>query len=274
MELVAFRIGGGTIALLVLQAFARNTSRIRRSDLSLLALCSVLGVVLNQVLYVKGLSLTTVINTTLLGSAIPVFALLASIALGHERGSVGKTIGILVAAAGIIYLIDPARIDFSKDNAWGDVLIVLNSLSYGAYIAVSKNLLKRYSALAVITWLFVLGSLITLPVGAASLARMSLGSLSVAIWLVLLYIILVPTVGAYYLNAWALQRVEPSIVAVYIYLQPLIAFALAPVILGERWNLRTTVACLLVFAGVAIVTRRGRSQAVAEVAEHPEALGH
>ncbi len=118
------------------------------------------------------------------------------------------------------------------------------------------------------------GCLFTVPVGAVSLARTSLQSLTMAVWLAVLYIILIPTVGAYYLNAWALQRVEPSTVAVYIYLQPLIAFALAPVILGESWTLRATVACVLVFAGVAIVTRRGRSRAIAEVAEHPEALGH
>jgi drug/metabolite transporter (DMT)-like permease len=37
----------------------------------------------------------------------------------------------------------------------------------------------------------------------------------------------VPTVGAYYINAWALMRVPPSVVAVYIYLQPLLAFGLA-----------------------------------------------
>jgi len=34
------------------------------------------------------------------------------------------------------------------------------------------------------------------------------------------------------------------------------------------------IAALLVFAGVAIVTRRGRSRAIEEVSEHPEAFGH
>ncbi|HAF12530.1 MAG TPA: hypothetical protein DCK99_02275, partial [Blastocatellia bacterium] len=89
-----------------------------------------------------------------------------------------------------------------------------------------------------------------------------------------IYIILVPTVGAYYINAWALMRVPPSVVAVYIYLQPLLAFGLAPALLGESWNSRTMVACALIFAGVAIVTIRGRSRTVEEVSEHPDALAH
>ena len=62
--------------------------------------------------------------------------------------------------------------------------------------------------------------------------------------------------------------------AVYIYLQPLVAFGLAPFLLGEKWNSRTLGAAILIFAGVAVVTRRGRSRAVQEIAEHPDALAH
>jgi drug/metabolite transporter (DMT)-like permease len=54
----------------------------------------------------------------------------------------------------------------------------------------------------------------------------------------------------------------------------LIAFALAPMILGEAWSGRTVLACLLIFAGVLVVTRRGHSRAIVEIAEHPEGLGH
>jgi drug/metabolite transporter (DMT)-like permease len=81
-------------------------------------------------------------------------------------------------------------------------------------------------------------------------------------------------VAAYYLNAWALVRVSPSTVSAYIYLQPLIAFGLAPLFLGERWNPRTLVACALIFAGVAIVTKRGRIHTPKELAANPDVLAH
>jgi drug/metabolite transporter (DMT)-like permease len=128
--------------------------------------------------------------------------------------------------------------------------------------------------LTVITWIFIFGSIFTLPVGGYALASTPLGGAGVGLWLAVLYIILVPTVGAYYLNAWALARVEPSTVAVYIYLQPLIAFAFAPLILNEKWNPRTWPAAAFIFSGVAVVTWRTRSHALEEVSEHPEALGH
>jgi drug/metabolite transporter (DMT)-like permease len=270
--LVAFRVMGGAIALTLMQQFRKKRGRITRRDLGLLALCSLLGVTLNQLFFVKGLSLTTVINATLLGTTIPIFALLVGAAFGLDTLSWRKFIGTAIAGSGVIYLIDPWRADFSRANTIGNLLLVANSLAYGAYIALSKGLVKRHGALTVITWLFLMGCVVTIPLGAGTLSRAPMLSWSWDVWLALLYIVLVPTVGAYYLNAWALARVEPSTVAVYIYLQPLIAFALAPLILGEAWNTRTIVACLLIFSGVLVVTRRGRT--IEEVAEHPEALGH
>jgi drug/metabolite transporter (DMT)-like permease len=243
-----------------------------RRDLLQLILCSVLGVVLNQLLYVKGLSLTTVINVTLLSTAIPAFTLIVSVVLGYDRLSLRRTLGILLAASGVIYLVDPLRADFSSHTTVGNLLIVANSFSYGAYIAVSKDLFKRYGALNVITWMFVFACIVIVPVGLLASHPVQSQLTDVSVWLVVIYTILVPTVGAYYLNAWALIRVSPSTVSIYIYLQPLIAFGLAPLLLGESWNPRTLVACLLIFVGVGIVTRRGRSHASKEVAKHPDAL--
>ena len=271
--IVALRVAGAAIAFLVLQYTVGRPTKIRKADYARFALYALLGVVLNQFLFVKGLSLTTYINATLLGTAIPVFTLLVSLTLGYDRLTIRKALGISLAAAGVIYLIYPER-NFSSDTAFGNFLIVLNSISYGAYLAISKDMLKRYGALTVITWIFIFGSIMTLPFGGYALAGAPLSEVGAGIWLAIIYIILVPKVGAYYLNAWALARVEPSTVAVYIYLQPLIAFALAPLILNEKWNSRTWLASALIFSGVAVVTWRTRSHPVEEVSEHPEALGH
>ncbi len=275
MGLVAFRVGGAALAFLILQKILGRVKIINRKDFAHLALYSVLGVVLNQFLFVKGLSYTTVINATLLGTTIPIFTLLVCLVLGFDRISLRRIFGIILAAVGVIYLVDPMRADFSAHTTLGNLLIIANSLCYGAYIAISKEMLKRYGALTVITWIFIFGSALTVPAGIWSIASSdTIQSASTVVWLAVVYIILVPTVGAYYLNAWALARVAPSTVAVYIYLQPLIAFILAPVIFNEPLNSRTWIAALLIFAGVTIVSRRSRSYAIEEVAEHPDALSH
>jgi drug/metabolite transporter (DMT)-like permease len=272
--LVAVRIVGAAVVFMVLQKGVGELFRLTRKDFGLLVMCSLLGVVVNQLLFVKGLSLSTVINVTLLGTTIPVFTLLVSILLGHDRLSLRRSVGVLLAAGGAIYLIDPLKSDFSRQTSAGNLLVVINCLAYGAYIAISKRLFKRYGALKVITWIFLVGSVLAIIPGIYGARGTDFSAANWSLWLNVLYIVLVPTVGAYYLNAWALTRVPPSTVATYIYLQPLIAFALAPLLLGERWTLRTLIASIFIFAGVFVVTKRGRSEAAKEVSERPDALAH
>ena len=272
--LVGFRVIGAAFALLLLRRQSGEFRRMSKRDVGVLVLCSMLGVVLNQFLFVKGLSLTTVINATLLSTTIPAFTLLVSILLGFDQVSLRRIIGILLAAAGVVYLIDPLRADFSAQTRAGNLLLVINSLLYGTYIAISKDIFKRYGALNVITWIFAIAAIVTLPIGAYSLSQTGLENVTAEVWLAIAYIIVVPTVMAYYLNAWALTRVLPSTVASYIYLQPLIAFGLAPFLLGERFNSRVIIAGILIFAGVGVVVKRRRSQASKEVTERPHALAH
>jgi drug/metabolite transporter (DMT)-like permease len=273
-SLVACRLTGAALAFALLQRKLTPFIRMPVKDLRLLILCSLMGIVGNQLLFVKGLSLTTVINATLLSTTIPVFTLFISILFGYDRLSLRRLIGITLAAGGVVYLVNPTQADLSTNTTIGNLLIVSNALLYAAYIVLSKDLFERYGALNVITWIFLVSALVMVPVGIWSLQRENIGAIGANVWLTIAFIILFPTVGAYYLNAWALIKVAPSTVATYIYLQPLIAFGFAPLLLGENWNSRTIVAALLIFAGVAVVTRRGRSRAVKEISEHPDALAH
>ena len=259
--LVAIRVGGAAAAFLLLLGLRGRLVVPERRDLARLVLYSLLGVVLNQFLYVKGLSLSTAVNAALLNATIPVFTLLVGAFLGKDRLTARVTVGTLVAAAGVVYLIDPLRASLGGDTMRGNLALVANTFCYGALTAM--------------TWLFAIGSLAAVPFGGYQLARTGFASVGLLVWLVLVYTVLVQTVGAYYLNAWALERVAPSTVAVYIYLQPLFAFVVAPLLLGagEVPGLRHAVATLFIFAGVAVVTLK-RSRFEEEVSDHPDALAH
>ena len=260
-SLVAIRLVGAALLFALLQRRLTPLLRMPVKDIVVLTLCSMIGIVGNQFLFVKGLSLTTVINAEILSTTIPVYALTISIVFGYDRWSVKRIGGMLIALAGVIYLINPTRADLSTQTTAGNLLILTNSFLYAIFIVISKDLYERYGALNMITWIFVMGSVITVPVGIYSLQNEDLGAISATVWIFVAFIIIFPTVGAYYLNAYALTRVSPSTVAIYIYLQPLIAFGLAPVFLGERWNWRTIVAAVMIFAGVALVTRENDHQA-------------
>ena len=263
--LSALRIAGAAAVLTVICKLRGGIGKINKSDWWLLVLCALLGVVFNQWLFATGLSRTTVVNTVLISTTIPVFTLLIGALIGTERATLRRIIGIALAAVGVVYLISPARADLANGSRLGDLLILASALMYGAYIAFSKRLVHSYGALTTTTWIFIVAIIPTAPIGVASTLHTSFANAHFSFWLATLYILLIPTVLAYYLNAWALSRVPPSTVAVYIYLQPLIAFTLAPIMLGESLGLRAVVSSLLIFAGVLIVTRRRSIKAADQV---------
>jgi drug/metabolite transporter (DMT)-like permease len=270
-SLSAIRVTVAAATLALIGRLSGNLKLIRRPHWLLLIASALLGIAFNQWLFVTGLKLTTVVNTVLITTTMPVFTLLISAFVGTERPSARRVVGILLAAAGVVYLISPARADVSAGSRTGDLLILASALLYGAYIAISKPLVTEYGALTAITWMFVVAIIPTVPVGVISSTHVSFATITPWTWAAIVYIIVVPTVIAYALNLWALKYVPPTTVAVYIYFQPLIAFLVAPAILGEAFTWRTAIAAALVFTGVAITAKRRAPQVMpsAEVEVSP-----
>lgn len=266
VAIVGFRVAGAAVAFSLLQNLRGGGMRLERgAHYFYFALFACFGAIFNQLLFFKGLSLTTATNTSLLAVMIPVFAILVSVLIGNDRLNLLKIAGIVLAGGGVVYLIDPQNASFSSATTQGDVLVILNSMSYATYIAVSKRLITHYGALKSIAWLFLFASIVNVPVGLISLSSVDVSQIALGAWLALGGIVLFSTILAYYWNAWALARVEPSVVAVYIYLQPLIGTILAIFILGEAWKPRIFMAMLLIFTGVFLVTRKRQREVISKI---------
>lgn len=256
IALVGVRTAITAIILICIQAFRGRIWLKHRDDYWRLAVLSLFGVVLNQLFFISGLSLTTASNTSLLAVMIPVFALVVGSVAGFERLTAIKIIGITLAGIGVILLIDPRRASFSSQTTIGDLFIVINCLAYGIYVATSKGAIMRNGVFRSMMWVFIFASFVCIPLGALSLATIDIGSVEPSIWLITLYIGVGATAGPYLLNAWALSKVNPSTVAVFVYLQPLIGFVLAVVFLNEQISLIFIISSVLIFIGVYLVTRK------------------
>jgi drug/metabolite transporter (DMT)-like permease len=256
MALVGIRTSITALILFVVQAFRRRLWLKERGDYLRLALLSLFGVVLNQLFFIGGLSLTTASNTSLLAVMIPVFALTVGAVAGFERLTWLKIAGIIVAALGVIILLDPRKASFSSATTLGDLCIVINCLAYGIYVATSKSVITRNGTFRSMMWVFIFGAIVCVPLGAFSLSHTDLAAVPAYVWWVAIYIAIGATAAPYLLNAWALQKVDPSTVAVYVYLQPLIGFSLAVMFLGESLTVTFAIAAVMIFAGVFLVTRK------------------
>ncbi len=254
--LVGFRVGVSAAIFILVQALRRRFWLNERLDYLKFAGISLLAVTFNQLLFTTGLSLTKASNASLISVTIPIFAISVGYLLGTEMLRPIKIIGILLACVGVVILIDPRRASFSSDTTLGDLLIVANSFSYGIYVAISKNIVTRNGAFRSIMWIFLFASLFCVPFGMFSMNSVDVRSVEPYIWLCVLYTAIIGTLVPYFLNAWALARVDPSTVAIFVYLQPIVGFALAVIFLGENVSLDFIIATLLVFAGLFLVLRK------------------
>ncbi len=252
------RVVGAAVVFGVVHALWVRERIATRRDYARLLGYSVLGVAANQWLYLQGLSRTTALNAQILVTSIPALVVAAAIALRREAASTGKLAGVAVAGAGALYLIGVERFEFRA--AFGNALILANSTCYAFYLVLARDVIGRYRPATFATWLFVFGTVPLLPLGALSAAEAGWPDLSRLGALALAFAILGPTVGAYFLSVWALKRAQSSLVAVYVYLQPLVAGSLAAWLLDEPVSPRVLPAALLIFAGVALVARAERRE--------------
>ena len=256
VALVGIRTAITALILILVQVFRRRFWLKEKGDYWRFAGLSLFGVVFNQLFFIGGLSLTTASNTSLLAVMIPVFALAVGAIAGFEKLTFVKIAGIILAGIGVIILIDPRKASFSSQTTIGDLCIVINCLAYGIYVATSKAAITRNGTFRSMMWVFIFASLICIPLGAYSLSTIDIGSVETEIWLITIYIGIGATAAPYLLNAWALSKVNPSTVAVFVYLQPLIGFTLALLFLGESISSIFLISSALIFAGVFLVTRK------------------
>ncbi len=248
---VLARIAGAALAFSAARVALRLPG-VPREGQPRLAVCSALGVVSNQLLFMNGLARTSASHAALLTTTIPALTLLVSIAFRIEVPTARKVLGVVVAGAGAALLISSREGLAGTATVLGDCLILCNATVYSFYLVLSRPLLARYHAVPVLSGLFGWGVVLLVP----WLLLTTGGALAAGLvptpnaWVALGLLVLGPTVGSYGLNLYALRTVSPSTVAVWIYVQPLVAAALAIPVLGERPTPIFAVSAGLTFTGM------------------------
>jgi drug/metabolite transporter (DMT)-like permease len=235
----------------------RPFERVAWRDLPELAAYALFGVILNQLLFIRGLQLSNATNAVVLTSTIPVFTVGVALVLKREVATVAKLFGLGVACVGALVIVGAGRFEGGSARLIGNALIVINSLSFSIYLVISRRLLARYSSMTVVAWTFFFGALGVWPFGGAQLYATA-PHLDARAWAAIAYIILFPTIGTYAGNMFALARAPSSVVAIYIYVQPVVGATLAAIVRGERPTLWTLSGGALIALGISLVNREAK----------------
>jgi drug/metabolite transporter (DMT)-like permease len=257
MAFAALRVTSAAVLLEVLRRLG-PAERIAPEDRRSLLLFALLGVSINQVLFILGLSLSTAIHTTILTAMIPVFTLAAAVALRREKMTGRAIAALLLAGAGAFLLLRPRANAPGGDHLAGNLLLLANGLSYSLYLVFSRPLLARYRVLTFTAAVFRYGALPIVLVALPSLLRFEPSRVPPRAWVYFAGVVVVSTVIPYLCNSWALARVEASRVAFYVLVQPLMATILAVLVLRELLTAATLAAGALILAGLAVSSWKRR----------------
>ncbi|MEQ8906256.1 DMT family transporter [Ekhidna sp.] len=225
-----------------------------------LALCALTGVAVNQLLFYKGISLTSAVNGSIIMTLTPVLVLIWASLLIGEKITRTKVFGVILGLIGaVIILYQPDALLTTGD--WrGDILVLINGASYACYLVLVKPLMKKYKPMTVVTWVFTIAIVFVIPVGFSQAAAVDFSALPPKVWWSMGYAILIVTVVVYFLNAWTLVKVNSSVVGAFIYLQPIFATMTAILFFGEVFLFKHLLAAAFVFIGVYLVTKKQSTQ--------------
>ena len=252
LALTAIRISVTALLFWFLYAARPIKMGIAKKDFLLLFFCAIAGITLNQTFSMRGMSLTSPIHASLLVLTTPIAITFLAAWFLRESLSALKLTGLFLGISGGALLI------FSRDlssvatasQSMGDLFIVIGAISYSTYIVSIKPLIAKYKAIHIFQWVFLFGTLISLPLGWQDIAKITWSSFDAVSWFCLVYIVLGATFFAYQLMNYGISKLGASVTGSYIYTQPFFATLASMIILGETLSLPKIVAAVLIMSGV------------------------
>ncbi|MBL7882721.1 MAG: DMT family transporter [Bacteroidia bacterium] len=253
---VLMRVGGALVLFWIVSALFIK-EKVDKKDLPYMALLAVFGVALNQLLFLKGLSITKPINGAIIMTSNPIIVITIAAIFLKEKISGQKIIGIAIGIIGaLIMLLYGKNFSFGSETILGDVLILINSASWGMYVVLVKPLMKKYNTFTIVKWVFLFGFIYVLPFGITEFKEIHWESFTPSVWRDTLFVVIATTFIAYILNTYSLRALSPSVVSIYIYLQPFLATLIAVFIFkSDDLDLRKLTAGVLIIFGVYLVSK-------------------
>jgi drug/metabolite transporter (DMT)-like permease len=213
----------------------------------------VLGNVLYQNLFIFGLAMTTAGNGSLLLSTVPIWTVLLSVFMGHERPSPLVWTGVLATMAGmILVVVGGPGLQLGGASLVGDLLMVAAAIAWSFYTVGSRNLIRRYGPLRVTAWTLWVGTIGLVLLGLPDIFRTQLDEISVGAWLAVLYAGCFALTTAYVIWTRGVERIGSARTAAYSNLVPVVAMLVAWPWLGERPTAVQLGGALVILMGITL----------------------
>jgi drug/metabolite transporter (DMT)-like permease len=248
-------VAGGLFWLLSLLT---PRERVPWQDLLRLAGAGVLGLLAPQLTFLYAIAHTTPVDLSVMSTTTPIFTMFVAAIFLKEPITWKKALGVALSFGGILWLILQSTFGghgASETEPIGIAFCFANYIVFALYLGTCRNLIARYSAVTAMKWMFLIAFVLSLPLALPEALQTDFVAVPGRVWWEVAFMIVFSTFIAYWLVPVAQQRIRPTLVSMYGYLQPIIAIAVAIGTGMDRLTLTKVAAAVLVFAGVWVVNR-------------------
>ena len=259
---VFLRILGAGLLFWFVKSFIKV--KIDKKDLGILALCGLLGVATNQLLFFHGLNLTSPIDASIIITSIPVMVFVFSALILKEKITTNKLIGLSIGGIGAVLLVWYGKSSGGTSSLLGNMFIFINACSYALYLVFVKPLMAKYNPITIISWVFLFGFIWMFPFGIQDILTTNFETFTLHTYLAISFVIIGTTFLAYLFNIYALTYVSPSVTSSYVYLQPVVSFLMVSLyayvfgnsVYAQDIDVIKITSCLLVVIGVYLISTK------------------
>ena len=223
--------------------------RVGRQDVGRVIFLGMIGGAIYQLIFVSGVTRTSVANSGLIFGLTPVAVSILSSFLGHERLGVTRWLGGLVSVVGLYFVVGHGA-EVSTATLVGDALVFVAMICWAIYSVVSRPLLGRYSPMTLTAWAAIIAAPPYVVASVPSMLATDWSRVTWWGWALVLWSSLFCLVGAYVVWYTGVQRLGSTRTSAYSNLTPIFAMAVAWLWLGETVSSGQMIGALAIFAGV------------------------
>ena len=229
----AVRIVMATVALLIIGRFRWREQLVRRDIIALLVI-GVLGNGLYQFCFIEGLARSRAGTVALMLAGSPAFVAIVGRLFRVERVNARGWAGIALQLVGIAFVVFGSVMHTSGDDSLiGSAFIVAGSLCWAFFAILIKPYTERLSGIDVGAYSLAGGALFVTLVGIPSIVATDWRAVTTPVWGAIVYSGIGALVVGNLIWYHGVSRIGPTRVSMFSNLQPLVALAVAWIVLGE-----------------------------------------
>lgn len=228
----------------------KDVQQFKAKDFLALILVSFLTVPLSYLLQFKGISLTSVVNASLIMGAMPLVYCIVAWLLLNERLNKIEIIAVFISIIGMSLVIGSP---VGRNNWLGNLLVAISLFSFALSALLSQKLMITYKPVIVSALIFWMGLLMLLPVILFSYGSIQLRFSSIQ-WVSLVLLGVVCTNLAYLFWYVGINKTPALTIGVYSNIQPVTGVFLAVIFLKEKISWIGIVGGVLVIASTIVIS--------------------